>query len=763
MTKPFSETIFNDRTNILNSKQSLVTLQKYCYSKTNLSKKIEKEATVIDSLSSRIFNSNINKSKDIDEQSNGIDQVPSLIVKNNFTTKKFEDKMATYNNTSMYNNSQYDYNFNAVKDYTQCDKRFLNQNDLSELFQMELNLKMFQGKIVNHLNMLKNDVLLLMSANKSTKQVNKQACKGSNNLNDIIKNIYKILKLNVNKSISNLFVSSKDKYPIVPFVSIVDCNALNILNEKLDYAYQLLASVKLTSNDKMIKEQKKSIDSYDILEFNHSNKSFGDRNSLGSNSKSGFDSFDHMREPNKAIELSLSVPPLNTSIDFNESFPEPSFQKYSMKCASDEANKESFEIATSVINNLAHKTPTDSINHCSILPEENHSDNQVEKNPTTNDSFDYNREPSKFSSPINNIIDFHESFQEPFLENLHEADEVNADIFENATPVINNLSYKKLRVDKPTVSINHSSSFHVENHCSDQVKTNRYSLRICPRPTDHYISPLNPVRKKSYRKKTNNDLFICKGKGQKKTVLQYKIHSVLKANSTNELIKKIFPEIYNREFKENSQNTSFDISNLKSKKNAKPCPCGIFPSQVPSTWSNSVHKLLHQNLYKLQFKVLPDMESVKNVNDNGFIYDIMKINGNSDDNQLQSILKNIEDFINIEVDFCREKNLNFNRSIFLAVIPNSNVIGYLETESLNKASIYQNDDQLSENLVTVKYGVAKLWVMVKYRNSGVATKLLKQFCNEKHLKTNEIAFAHHGIHRMEFIKKFFANNSVLVY
>jgi len=53
--------------------------------------------------------------------------------------------------------------------------------------------------------------------------------------------------------------------------------------------------------------------------------------------------------------------------------------------------------------------------------------------------------------------------------------------------------------------------------------------------------------------------------------------------------------------------------------------------------------------------------------------------------------------------------------------------------------------------------------MVKYRNNGVATKLLKQFSNEESLNTNDIAFAFHGKHGISFIKKYFANNSVLIY
>jgi len=53
--------------------------------------------------------------------------------------------------------------------------------------------------------------------------------------------------------------------------------------------------------------------------------------------------------------------------------------------------------------------------------------------------------------------------------------------------------------------------------------------------------------------------------------------------------------------------------------------------------------------------------------------------------------------------------------------------------------------------------------MVKYRNNLVATKLLKQFCDEENLQIYDIAVAFHGNHGISFIKKHFANNSVLIY
>jgi len=173
---------------------------------------------------------------------------------------------------------------------------------------------------------------------------------------------------------------------------------------------------------------------------------------------------------------------------------------------------------------------------------------------------------------------------------------------------------------------------------------------------------------------------------------------------------------------------------------------------------------LHTNLHKLQFNVQSNVNVVCKINDNGLHYDIIKITKNcNNDINLESTLKNVQDFINLELDFPKLHINNLNHSIFLAVIPKLKVIGYLEIDLLEKACVYQDNNKLSDNLVDVKFGVSKLWVMVNYRNSGVATKLLKQFHNEENFEINDIAFSYHGRRGFSFIKKYFANNSVLVY
>jgi len=385
------------------------------------------------------------------------------------------------------------------------------------------------------------------------------------------------------------------------------------------------------------------------------------------------------------------------------------------------------------------------------------------ENNVLSDSFDHIRElgksitlqPPKSNSNVFNLSPQKTSFVNCSLN--YEVELTNKEVLDIITPNTD-LSFKELNNGAPMSSTinSNSSNLHVKNYGNNQTEKNqnRYCLRNRPKSTDHYFAPFKPsVKRKSRRIKKNcNDVFICKGKGEKRVILQYKFHSLSKSNS-NEIMKKINPE---------SNNFSFcDISTLKTRKNNHPCMCGILPSQVPSSWNDSLHKSMHQNLYKLQFKIQTTLNVVGKINNNGFLYNIIKITESChDDKNLQLALKNVLDFINLEVDF--PKKYRLNHSIFLAISPNSKIIGYLEVELLKNACIYQNN-QFSDNLIRVKFGVSKLWVMVKYRNGGVATSLLKQFCDDENINTNDIAFSYHGNRGISFIKKYYANKSILIY
>ncbi|CAH1726778.1 unnamed protein product [Aphis gossypii] len=569
--------------------------------------------------------------------------------------------------------------------YTKFDDNYLNDDDLSDIFQMELSLKMFSGSIVPYLNSMKHEVLQII--NKYMYKLDKQLIERSKHVNDIIKNIHNVMKLRIHNSTD--FLSNNKKYSTIPFID-VDLNNLNLLKNKLEYVKKL-EPVKFTLFNNILFDQgDKSIDKISVennfLEFNFSNnlkpfKSATDSNNdvIALTNTAALDSFNCIRDLNKSNPLLSSV---NDCIDINES------------------SKKQF------------------LENCSLI-----SINELPRN----------------------------------------------EISENVAQDIN-YSYNELHIDK-CVPTNKTflSNFEVANNNDSPVKNNqnRYWLRNNRKSTKQFIAPFKGTSKKLSKKtsiKSNcNDIFLCKGTGKKKVILQYKINSILKANS-DDLMKKMCPESKNKKFNNDKQNTTvFDVSNLKPKKVEKPCQCGIFPSQVPSFWNDSMHKSLHKNLHKLQFKSQIPVNIVNKINDNGLLFNILKVTDNCDDIKLRFTLKNIKHFINLEIDFSKKSiNSNVNHSIFLAVNPEFKIIGYLEIEPLTNACIYQNN-QLSKKLIAVKFGISKVWVMVKYRNNGVATKLLKQFCDEEHLKTNDIAFSFHGNHGICFIKKYFGNNSVLIY
>lgn len=662
-TKRVSQKKINDVTNIPYTNESQITLEKPSYS-------------INKSLSSE----NKNNAFQLNFLSN---QTVNTIKNRKYSTNNKIDENETFNkNTSIiFKNLQMIDNTNK---YTKFDDNYLNDGDLSDIFQMELSLKLFSGSIVPYLNSMKHETLQII--NKYMYKLDKQLIERSKHVNDIIKNIHNVMKLRIHNSTD--FLSNNKKYSTTPFID-VDLNNLNLLKNKLEYIKKL-ELVKFTLFNNISFDQKgNSIDKINV-----------ENNFLKFNSSNNLKSFKSPDNNNDVIALTNTV-----ALD-------------SFNCIRD-LNK---------------------------------------SNP--------------FLFSVNDCIDIHESSKKQFLENcsLISINELSRNKISEKVAQDINYSYNELHIDK-FVSINKtfSSNFEVANNNDTPVKNNHhYWLRNNRKSTKQFIAPFKATSKKLSKKtsiKSNcNDIFVCKGTGKKKVILQYKINSILKAN-LDDLMKKMCPESKNKKFFNNDKQNSivFDVSNLKPKKVEKPCQCGIFPSQVPSFWNDSMHKSLHKNLHKLQFKSQIPVNIANKINDNGMLFNIIKVTDNYDDINLKFTLKNIKHFINLEIDFSKKSiNNNVDHTIFLAVNPEFKIIGYLEIEPLTNACIYQNN-QLSKKLIAVKFGISKVWVMVKYRNHGVATKLLKQFCDEEHLKTNDIAFSFHGSHGISFIKKYFGNNSVLIY
>ncbi|CAI6363579.1 unnamed protein product [Macrosiphum euphorbiae] len=218
--KQVSQTRLNDVTNILYTNQSQITLQKSSFTtNTTLNKKSENNAFQLNLLFDKTEKSNPNKS-------NKIGLVYNSLKSEKSSTKNQIEENQTLNTKIMYNNSQIIYNINKN---TTFDENHLNNTDLSDIFQMELSLKMFSGNIVPYMNSMKHEILQIM--NKCMYKHDEQITKRSKHVNDIIKNIHNIMKANVYNCIDSS--SNKKDYSTIPFVG-VDLNNLNVLNNKLE-------------------------------------------------------------------------------------------------------------------------------------------------------------------------------------------------------------------------------------------------------------------------------------------------------------------------------------------------------------------------------------------------------------------------------------------------------------------------------------------------------------------------------------------------
>lgn len=661
--------------------KSSITLQNHRITK-NISTKDFLQA--LNCSSNTIIHSKLNNVEHIGIESTFSDQV--YLCDTNLTNKSnIERNKKTIEETSFILNSlQMTHSIYQTEEHNK-----LNETDSSELFQIELSLKMFSGNIIPYLNTLKHDVLRFIDNCKYepyTQTTSELKC-----ISYINKHIVNI----VTKFSMDTCMNNKSKYVknlIIPFDAI-DLNPLNLLNTKLE------------NIDKLSKLVKSNFDFKTLM-----NKNNNESNQKNSNVP--------VHDGWKAMDTS------NTSENLKQPIKD---------------TIRNFEVSSIKATNES-------------------------------DSFDHIRKLNRSNTPC---INYSTTIQESFFEQSDISSLKNGielhdkEVLEIKTPDIN-LSYKDLIMDS-LISANESHSSNSQEINCDILKEekiqNRYWLRNCPKPTNHFISPFNYTFNKKAKRKTNNynDVFVSKGRGKKKKIIQYRYHSVFDFNPKN-LVKKLCPkkddnDAYNKDY----QNSSVvNTSQLKPKKIDKPCRCGIFPSQVPSSWNYSLHETFHQNLHKLQFKKGLPVEIVNQINDNGLLYDIIQIDGDNCDKNVKLILKNIQDFINLELGSTKKNIKKLNQSILLAVSPDSKIIAYLETESLKKACIYCNN-QLSENLVSIKFGVYKLWVMVKYRNCGIATKLLKQFSDKENLSINDIGFSYHGNHRISFIKKYFGNNSILIY
>jgi len=207
------------------------------------------------------------------------------------------------------------------------------------------------------------------------------------------------------------------------------------------------------------------------------------------------------------------------------------------------------------------------------------------------------------------------------------------------------------------------------------------------------------------------------------------------------------------------------LSTLKPKHVKKLCACGITISDIPHYWSESFHDILHQNIYKLRFGGDIADDDTVNIKQNDLFFRILMLRENHYNNEnIKKSIKDVDDFVCLEYGISKISIQSYRYYTYLAVLPNFKVIGYLEVKPLQKAHILTNDEQYSGNTtVPVKFGVSKIWAIIKYRHKNVDINLLETFCEKNNVKKTDLAFFLDGCQGIQFIQEYTGNKNVLIY
>ncbi|XP_050420446.1 putative uncharacterized protein DDB_G0282499 isoform X1 [Adelges cooleyi] len=561
----------------------------------------------------------------------------------------------------------------------------LDEKDSTELLQLNLDLKMFEEKIVPYLNSLKSDMLGLMMNHKH--RPTKCVTRGSSNIYDVLRSNKRCISL---KNINLNAMNCKNQLDPIedtgcPKYAKLEMDKLNLLSTKL----------KTIDN---LKKQFNFLFENNQLKHNDNNQNNSGTSSLSSSS---------LLLSSTLTESSIRAPSQVSSTETNDSLNQN--RDIHKECS---VSPISNDIVNYSILSSKPELNNSSLKHVSESPIKKHSLSPVVVMDT---NWSYNNQ--KNTSSISGI------------SNLQEVPE--------------------------------SNDFLVD--CNNGIN-NCYWLRSTPKQTRRFVAPIKvaAVKKRNNRLKNTNDIFVLKGRGNSKSFVRYKAHSVVNPETKSFPKELLFKSKIPKRKQSNTSNTELFRPLIN---NCKPCACGIFKSQIPSCWTGKLHNLIHENLYKLNFKPHESLKVVERVSQKEFSYDIIKttnISSSSNKNVLK-VLEIYEEFINLELNFVKS-TVGGNRDfyVYLAIHPNSTVVGYLKVETLKNACTLDKG-KLTDNLVVVKFGVSKLWVMVSYRRLGIATKLLQRFQDDEKLSNDSIAFAHHGSTGIEFINNYFSNNSILVY
>lgn len=210
------------------------------------------------------------------------------------------------------------------------------------------------------------------------------------------------------------------------------------------------------------------------------------------------------------------------------------------------------------------------------------------------------------------------------------------------------------------------------------------------------------------------------------------------------------------------------LSTLKPKHVKKFCACGITPSEIPLTWDEKLHDILHQNIHKLWFKGnIIEHNTINSINFklNDLFYRILILNANHyNEESISKSIENVDDFVCLEYGISKYGSLTHkNSTYFLAILPNFKVIGYLEIKPIKKAYRFTDNTQPLEETAVVSFGVSKIWVLIKYRNKNIDINLLNTFCERENIQKEDLAFSLNGCQGITFIQKYTGNKNIFIY
>lgn len=207
------------------------------------------------------------------------------------------------------------------------------------------------------------------------------------------------------------------------------------------------------------------------------------------------------------------------------------------------------------------------------------------------------------------------------------------------------------------------------------------------------------------------------------------------------------------------------LSTLNPKYEKKVCACGITTSEIPLYWTESFHDILHNNIHKLFFKSIISDNDFINFKENNLSYRILILHMNNyNDKYIQKSVNNIDDFVSLEYGISKIGIRSYkDTTIYLALLPNFKAIGYLEVEPIQTAYKYNQHEPVSEITMSAKFGVSKLWVLIKYRNKKVDINLLEVLREKENLQKEDLAFSLNGCLGVQFIQEYIGNTNILIY